>query len=144
MDFYEMKRQVDDRKKKTEEAHKENSKRRLLYNIERKFKTTMIGALDRFEKVFGFLWGNNHNNQLTQDEEEMLDMWEDVRTQILDNGNNNMRAAQQEIAQYTLTFNNYTVTSNPEDEYQDFNYTQQDKDRNYLRSNTYKKDGRNE
>lgn len=109
--FYEMKRQVDDRKKRLDNAYKENSKKRLLNNIERKFRTTMIGALDKFEKAFGYLWGHNKNSRLTEEELDMKEIWEDVRTQILDNGNNNMRAAQQEIAQYTLSFNMYKITT---------------------------------
>ena len=37
-------------KKNNEEKYKENSKKRLITNVEKKFKTTMIGSLAVFEK----------------------------------------------------------------------------------------------
>jgi len=105
--YFDMKKQVDDRKKRQDEAYKDNSKKRLLINIEKKFKTTMIGALSKFEAIFGYLWGHDKDGPLTKLELEMKRKWEEARTQILDNGNNNLRAAQQEIAQYTLSWNRY-------------------------------------
>ena len=36
-----------------EERYRESSKKRLIKNLESKFKTTMIGSLAAFEKYFG-------------------------------------------------------------------------------------------
>lgn len=67
----------------------------LLYSIQKKFQTTMIGSLARFEEVFGYLWENNHR------EREMFeDKWEDVRNNILNNGNKQLRAALNEISEF--------------------------------------------
>jgi hypothetical protein len=41
-----------------EEKRREESKRKLKNVIERKFKTTFIGALSFFEQEFGSLWGH--------------------------------------------------------------------------------------
>ena len=75
-------------------------------NMEKKVKTTMIGALASFEKEFGSLWGHDAE-KLSDEEQYWLDRWDDVRTEILNNGNNQIRAAMEEIAQYTLTWNRY-------------------------------------
>lgn len=67
----------------------------LLNNVNKRFQTTMIGSLARFEEYFGDLWENNH-----RDRERFEDMWEDVRNQILNNGNKQARAAVNEIADF--------------------------------------------
>lgn len=88
------------------EIYKASSKKQLMRNIERKFKTTMIGALARFEKKFGFLWGQG-KDELTEQELKYKQLWDEARTEILDNGNNQLRIAQEEIAQYTLSWEKY-------------------------------------
>ena len=60
--------------------------------ITKRFQTTMIGALHEFEKTFGHLWGHDKNEDfLTESEEEFRYRWENVRNQILNNGNNQLR-----------------------------------------------------
>lgn len=90
------------------DQYKENSKKRLLNNIKKKFDTTIIGSLAAFEDIFGYLWGQGKSySELTEEEQEFRDMWNDARSKILDNGNFNLRSAQSEISQYTLTWNRY-------------------------------------
>jgi hypothetical protein len=87
-----------------QEQYKENSKKRLLNNIKKKFDTTIIGSLAAFEEEFGYLWGHGkHYSELTDQE---------VRSKILDNGNFNLRSAQSEISQYTLSWNRYVTKFN--------------------------------
>ena len=96
-----------------QEQYKENSKKRLLNNIKKKFDTTIIGSLAAFEEEFGYLWGHGkHYSELTDQELEFKDMWNDVRSKILDNGNFNLRSAQSEISQYTLSWNRYVTKFN--------------------------------
>lgn len=61
--------------------------------LTKRFQTTMIGALFEFEKHFGHIWGLHKNDDelLTQREEQYRNLWEDVRNQILNNGNNQLR-----------------------------------------------------
>lgn len=95
-------------RQRNEVRYKEHSKKRLLNNIQRKFNTTMIGALSEFERVFGDVWRHGVSlDQLTEDEIEFRKMWEEVRTNILNNGNNQARAASDEIAQYTMTWDKF-------------------------------------
>lgn len=66
--------------------------------LTKRFQTTMIGALFEFEKTFGYLWGQNKNEEdLTDDELDFLDRWDFVRNQILNNGNNQLRKAISDI-----------------------------------------------
>ena len=60
--------------------------------LKKRFQTTMIGALYEFEKTFGYLWGHNKNPDfLTDTEDDFRYRWENVRNQILNNGNSQLR-----------------------------------------------------
>lgn len=63
--------------------------------LTKRFQTTMIGALFEFEKAFGYLWGQfkPDNEQLTAQEEHFQEKWDEVRNQILNNGNSQLRKA---------------------------------------------------
>lgn len=62
--------------------------------LTKRFQTTMIGSLFEFEKVFGYLWGQDKNEEdLTDSELDFLDKWDFVRNQILNNGNSQLRKA---------------------------------------------------
>jgi len=109
-DFEHFKAQADQNKKRKEESYKDNSKRRLLNNLKKKFDTTIIGSLAAFEDRFGELWGHGlPNEELDEDQLYWREIWADARSKILDNGNANLRAAQNEIAQYTLSWNRYVT-----------------------------------
>lgn len=67
--------------------------------LKKRIQTTMIGALHEFEKSFGYLWGQHksEDEELTDKEDRFLDVWEDTRNKILNNGNNQLRKAVSEI-----------------------------------------------
>lgn len=67
--------------------------------LSKRFQTTMIGAISEFEKSFGYLWGidKDENEPLTDKEEKFLDLWEDTRNRVLNNGNNQLRKALSEV-----------------------------------------------
>jgi hypothetical protein len=67
--------------------------------LKKRFQTTMIGSLYEFEKSFGYLWGYHKSEEepLTEKEEMFLDIWEETRNKILNNGNNQLRKAISEI-----------------------------------------------
>lgn len=69
-------------------------KNMLLQVASKKIETTMIGCLARFESVFGHLWGHNkrNENELTDQELYFDDLWQDVRNNILNHGNNQSRS----------------------------------------------------
>jgi hypothetical protein len=112
-DFEHLKAVSDQGKQVRQESYKDNSKRRLLNNLKKKFDTTIIGSLAAFEDRFGELWGHGlPTGELDEDQIYWREVWTDARAKILDNGNSNLRAAQNEIAQYTLSWNRYVTQFN--------------------------------
>lgn len=87
----------------------ERSKTRLKKEIKKKIQTTMIGSLSSIEKYFGFLWGEESDDELTKDQIRMRDIFEDMRTEILDKGNIQLRNADAEIEHYDVTWNKYQM-----------------------------------
>lgn len=73
---------------------------KLQFQIEKRIQTTMIGALDKFEKNFGHLWGHFKDGPLTQEEEEFADMWDFTRNQILNQGNSQIRNLKDDLLKY--------------------------------------------
>ena len=102
------------------EKYRDSSKKRLLNTIKKKFDTTTIGSLAIIEEFFGELWGHGvHYNELTDEEKEWREDWNEARTKILDLGNSNLRASQNEISQYTISWNRYVtnfIVKNQDDE----------------------------
>lgn len=83
--------------------------RKRLSNIaETKLKTAFIGSLDAFEKEFGDLWGRNELNK-TKEQQEWYDKWQSARTNVLNNGNNQLRALLTEISNNIVEWNRYTA-----------------------------------
>jgi hypothetical protein len=78
--------------------------------LTKRFQTTMIGALFEFEKAFGYLWGHTKEEKdLTDNELDFLDKWDNVRNQILNNGNNQLRKSISDLGRsvkYKYKFNN--------------------------------------
>jgi|TARA_B100000085_G_C18173707_1_gene362589 hypothetical protein len=71
---------------------------RLISNLEKKFQTTMIGSLARFEEAFAFLWEDEHPDRL-----KFEDKWEYTRNSILNNGNKQLRGAINDILKFLNT-----------------------------------------
>lgn len=95
---------------KKDKKYQENSKARLSKILERKLRTTMIGSIAAMEDEFGHLWGQDlATNNLSNQQQEWREVWNRVRSRILDNGNANLRAAQNEIAQYTISWDRYVI-----------------------------------
>ena len=102
----EQRRAVQLRRKANEERFENHSKETLKRNIKTKIKTTMIGAISKFEEVFGSLWGHGlDESELTEDQYLCRERWNYVRTEILNNGNNQSRGAMAEIDQNTVRYN---------------------------------------
>jgi hypothetical protein len=72
-----------------------NPEQEIFKNIETRLKTTMIGSLAKFEEYFGYLWEEDNKNRL-----EYENLWEQARTSILNNGNNQIRLALDELEDF--------------------------------------------
>lgn len=65
---------------------------KIIKDIETRLKTIMIGSISRMEKSFGYLW-NYGDEPNTATEEQFADKWEDLREDILNHGNQQIRLA---------------------------------------------------
>lgn len=86
----------------------ERSKSRLKKEIKKRIQTTMIGSLSSIEKFFGFLWGEGSDDDcITDQQAQMREIFEDLRTEILDKGNTQIRNSDSEIENYEILWNKY-------------------------------------
>lgn len=102
----ENKRLVEMARRANTERYEAHSRETLKKHITTKFRTTMIGTLAIIEEQWGYLWGHGlPEEELTDSQSDARKEWEVIRTEILNNGNNQMRAALAEIEQYTVKYN---------------------------------------
>ena len=71
----------------------------IYKQIQKRFQTSMIGSLARVEEYFGFLWGHDKNH-LSNKEYANKELWEELRTEILNHCNYQMREALEDIKEY--------------------------------------------
>jgi len=99
-----------DYKKRREDRFKEISKDRLYQISKKKVQTTMIGALSSVETHFGFLWGIGQDSvELTPEQEELKSIFDEVRSEILDRGNTQIRNLEAEISNYDIHWKRYSI-----------------------------------
>jgi hypothetical protein len=67
----------------------------------------MIGALSSIEEHFGFLWDHQSDGELSENQEKMRQLYEELRSEILDKGNTQIRNVDAEITQYDINWNRY-------------------------------------
>lgn len=80
--------------------HKQSKIRQLvLQSLTTRIRTSFVFPLAEFERVFGYLWGQEIENKasLTPDQLVFWDMYKQVRKAIFDNGNAQIRASETEI-----------------------------------------------
>ena len=88
--------------------YRSDSKDRLSKILRKKVETTMIGALSSVEEHFSFLWVNENGAQ-TPEQKIMHDLFQKVRSEILDKGNTQARNVDAELSQYDVKWLRYTV-----------------------------------
>lgn len=86
--------------------NKINNQNDLLDMLETRFKTVMIGALSRFENSFGYLWKHGDDPQ-TQNEKLFADKWDELRIDLLNHGNNQIRLALADTVDFFRKTNRY-------------------------------------
>ena len=98
-----------DYKQRRQDQYKVDSKDRLSKILKKKIETTMIGALSSIEEHLGFLWSHKNNEALTEDQEYMKDLYQKIRSEILDKGNTQARNVDAELSQYDVKWLKYTI-----------------------------------
>lgn len=84
----------------------QRSKLRLKKDVKKKIETTMIGSLASIEKFFGSFWGHNEDGQ-TPEQAAIKEVYEELRSEILDKGNVQIKNAELDIENYDVTWNKY-------------------------------------
>jgi len=104
----QMKALVSRAKEAKEQRYLELSRQRLDKLVSTKIRTAFIGALAAFEEGYGFLWGHGKDeSELTSEEKKLREIWIQIRTKVLNNGNSQVRATQTEIANHVIKWNRY-------------------------------------
>lgn len=106
--FNEIIRQRSKYKESREEKYKYDSKDRLSKILKKKVETTMIGAISSIEDHFSFLW-DAKGSEMTQENRFMFDLFQKVRSEILDKGNSQSRNVDAELAQYEVRWMKYSI-----------------------------------
>jgi ATP-dependent DNA ligase len=81
------------------------SKSKLSDNIKKKIETTMIGSLSSVEKYFGFLWENENISE--EQRAKYKEIYNEMRSEILDKGNHQLRNVDAELSNYSIKFDGY-------------------------------------
>lgn len=115
-DYNDMKKMVNMTRKANEQKQRVYFKELLKSHIATKFKTTIIGSISKFEDLFGELWGMGlQPEELNAEQRYWREKWSLARTEILNNGNSQSRAASSEIDQYNVEYNKYEYNFNTQD-----------------------------
>ena len=96
-----------------------NDKQDLIYSIDKRFQTTMIGSLAQFEKRFAHLWEDERD---PDKQNYYHNLWQDVRDEVLNNGNHQARSAIKELKSFLYpnrVTHKYNFKMNRGDEYGD-------------------------
>jgi len=88
-----------------------DSRERLKRTSAKKFRTAFIFPISEFETTFGLaLWGHGlPDEELTPLQMANRERWQQVRTNILNNGNTQLRAMEAEIDLHEIRFVGYKV-----------------------------------
>jgi hypothetical protein len=107
--FEELIRKQSEYKSVREDKYKQDSRDRLSKILKKKVETTMIGALSSMEDHFSFLWLSKEG-ELSPEQRIMYEIFQKVRSEILDKGNTQCRNVDAEIAQYDVKWLRYQAT----------------------------------
>jgi hypothetical protein len=94
---------VNFRRQHNEDLSRNAGGAQLSHSVETKIRTTFIGSIAAFQEAMGFLWGDGKPlRDLTPQELEYRRLWLEVRDNVLNNGNKQLRAAKKEISEYNV------------------------------------------
>lgn len=84
--------------------YRQKSSDRLRRTMKKKVQTTMIGAISSVESLFGFLW-----EEESEHSEKMRELFNSLRSEILDKGNHQIRNVDAELDMYDIVLKTNTV-----------------------------------
>ena len=102
-------RKRSDYKQQRDDKYRVDSKERLSKIIKKKIETTMIGALSCIEENFGFLCNHQDGEPASEEQLYMKEIYQKIRSEILDKGNNQARNVDAELSQYDIKWLKYSM-----------------------------------
>lgn len=108
-DHFNLLKKKADYKQQREDQYKVDSRDRLSKILRKKIETTMIGALSSIEEHLGFLWDHKTGSELTEEQVFMKDLYQKIRSEILDKGNTQARNVDAELSQYDVKWLKYSI-----------------------------------
>jgi len=108
-EYFDILKQKSDYKQQRSDKYRVDSRDRLSKILRKKIQTTMIGALSSIEEHLGFLWDSKEGSELTEDQIFMKDLYQKIRSEILDKGNTQARNVDAELAQYDVKWLKYSI-----------------------------------
>lgn len=109
-------RRVSQQRKQGEEVgnqqrYQNASRVRLTRILRKKGTTAFIGAIARFEQFFGDIWGHGlPEEECTAEQVSWREVWDLCRTEVLNNGNAQLRAMENEVVEYSVNWNRHQTT----------------------------------
>lgn len=88
----------------------ELDKDKLQEAITKSMKTIFIGAIASIEEKFGALWAHGENRPRTPEESQLYAVFTELRKEILDKGNTQVRSCKQLVDGYTVEYTGYQIT----------------------------------
>lgn len=96
------------------ERKKESDKDRLVTLLRKKILTAGVGVLSSFEAAFGSLWGEDKNpEERTENERAWLSLFLQVRDEVFDKVNQQIRGMQSELDLHTVEYQGVRVRVAP-------------------------------
>ena len=91
-----------------DDKYKNDSRERLSKILKKKVETTMIGSLSSIEEHLSFLWTSS-SGEATPEQKIMYDLFQKIRSEILDKGNTQARNIDAELLQYEVKWLRYNT-----------------------------------
>ena len=90
------------------ESRGKSSKEELRRLLNKYIDTTMIGAIAKMEAYFGKDWGHGlKEEECTNEQLDLYDVWQQCRDEILNNGNAQKRAMNHELDLFDVQWSGY-------------------------------------
>ena len=87
--------------------HQAGCKDKLAKMVEKRIRTTMIGALAAVEEKFGMLWEND--GKMNREQEKAYSLFQEIRSSILDKGNDQIRQLEKDLEYFVVELRRITL-----------------------------------
>lgn len=113
-DKFERSRQLaEEQRARRAETRRHKSKQSLKDLMKQRCTTIFIGGLDSIEQKIGYLWGQGKPfDTLTEREKLFNQLWKELRKEILDKGNLQVKLAMRQIDLFEVELLDYEVNYN--------------------------------